>query len=54
MHNGVYIFVIVVIFVNNIRHYFIIIGHWMSFISEDHIDSIVKGICLNLKWLSQV
>ena len=53
-HNGIHFFVISEILVNYVRQCLTVICHWMSLLSKNCPNSIVRGICLDLKWLLQV
>ena len=54
LHNGIHLFVISGILVNCVRQCLTVICHWMSLLSKSCPNSIVRGICLDLKWLLQV
>lgn len=47
-HNRVHILFLDGILMNNVRECLTMIGHLMSMLSEDCIDSIIWGICLKL------
>jgi hypothetical protein len=49
MLNGLHMFFIGGISVNNIKECLTMIGHRMSMLSEDCTDSIVEGIYLNIE-----
>ena len=51
MHDEVHLLVIGGISLDNIKKFLAVIGHQMSLMSEEHINSIVRGIYLNIKWL---
>ena len=53
-HNGVHLFVISGILSNCVRKCLIVTCHWMPLLSKNNHNSIVRGICLDLKWLLQV
>ena len=54
LHNGIHFFVISGILSNCVRQCLIVICHWMPLLSKNCPNSIVRGICLDLKWLLQV
>jgi hypothetical protein len=49
LHNGVHLFSMGGRPTNNIRQCFTMIVNWISLLSEDIINNIVRGICLYLK-----
>jgi hypothetical protein len=49
LHDGVHLFSMGERPTNNIGQCFTMIVNWMSLLSEDIIDNIVRGICLYLK-----
>jgi len=51
LHNRIHLFIIGGVLLNCIRKCLTMIGHWMHVLGEDNTNSIVRGICLNLKWL---
>ena len=54
LHNGVHLFVICGVLANCVRQCLTVKCHWMSLLSKNCSNSIVRGICLDLKWLLQV
>jgi hypothetical protein len=54
LHNGIHFFVISGIISDCVGKCRTVICHWMPMLSKDYPNSIVKGICLDLKWLLQV
>ena len=54
LHNGIHLFVISGILPNCFWKCLTMICHYMPLLSKDYPNSIVKGICLDLKWLLQV
>jgi hypothetical protein len=54
LHNGIHFFVISGILPDCVRKCLTMICHWMPMLSKDCPNSIVRGICLDLKWLLQV
>jgi hypothetical protein len=54
LHNGIHLFVISGILLDCVRKCLTVICHWMPMLSKDCLNSIVRGICLDLKWLLQV
>ena len=54
LYNGIHLFVISGIFADCVRQWLIVICHWIPLLSKDYPNSIVRGICLDLKWLLQV
>ena len=54
LHNGVHLLIIGRVSLDNIREGFTVIGHNMFLLSEDCTITIVRGFCVNLKWLLQV
>ena len=54
LHNGIHFFVIGGILANCLRQCLTVTCHWMSLLSKNCPNSIVRGICLDLKWLLQV
>jgi hypothetical protein len=54
LHNGIHFFVIIGILSDCVRKCLTVIFHWMPMLSKDYPNGIVKGICLDLKWLLQV
>jgi hypothetical protein len=50
MHNGVHMFFISGIHMKDIKKCFTMIGNQISMLSEDEIDFIFRGICIDLKW----
>ena len=54
LHNGIHFFVISGILANCVRQCLIVICHWMSLLSKNYPNSIVRCIYLYLKWLLQV
>jgi hypothetical protein len=54
LHNGMHLFVICGILLDCVRKCLTLICHWMPLLSKDCPNSIVGGICLDLKWLLQV
>jgi hypothetical protein len=54
LHNGIHFFVISGILPDCVEKCLTVICHWIPMLSKDFPNSIVRGICLNLKWLLQV
>lgn len=54
MHDGMHIFIIGGVLLICIRKCLTMIGHKVLVLGEDYTNSIIKGICLNFKWLLQV
>jgi hypothetical protein len=54
LHNGIHFFVISGILLDCVRNCLTVIFHHMPMLSKDFPNGIVKGICLDLKWLLQV
>jgi len=54
MHDIRHFLIISGVLSNSIREHLTVIGHYMPLLSEDYTNSILEGICLNLKWLLQV
>jgi hypothetical protein len=54
LHNGIHIFFISGILPNCVGKCLTVICHWIPLLSKDCPNSIVGGICLDLKWLLQV
>ena len=54
LHNGIHFFVINGILADYVGQCLIVIYHWMPLMSKNFPNSIVRGICLDLKWLLQV
>jgi len=54
LHNGIHIFVISGILLDCVEKCLIVICHWMPLLSKGCPNIIVRGICLDLKWLLQV
>ena len=52
-HNGIHLFFISGIFVDCVRQCLTVKCHWMSLLSKNYPNSIVRGICLDFKSLSQ-
>ena len=51
LHNGIDLFVISGILLDCVGKCLTVICHWMPMLSKDCPNSIVRGICLDLKWL---
>ena len=54
LHNGIHLFVVGGILLDCVSKCFTVICHWMPLVGKNFTNSIVVGICLNLKWLLQV
>ena len=54
LHNGIHLFVISGIISNCVEQCLTEICHWMPLLSKKCLNSIDRGICLDLKWLLQV
>jgi hypothetical protein len=54
LHNGIHLFIISGILLGYVEKCLTVICHWMPVLSNDFPNSIVEGICLDLKWLLQV
>jgi len=54
LHDGIDLFIIGGILPNCIEKCLTMIGHWIPMLGEDYTNSIVRGVCLNFKWLLQV
>jgi hypothetical protein len=54
LHNGMHFFVISGILSECVGQCHTVICHWMPLLSKNFPNSIVRGICLDLKWLLQV
>ena len=54
LHNGIHFFVISGLLLNCVGKCLTMICHWMPLLSNNCPNSIVRGICLDLKWLLQV
>ena len=54
LHNGIHLFVISGLLEDCVKQYLTVICHWMPFLSKNCPNSIVRGICLDLKWMLQV
>jgi hypothetical protein len=55
LHNGIHFFFISGILLDYVGQFHTMIScHWMSLLSKNFPNSIVRGICLDLKWLLQV
>lgn len=51
LHNRVHILIIGGVHTNSIKECIIVIGHRVTSLSDDSTNSIIWGICFNLKWL---
>jgi hypothetical protein len=54
LHNGIHFFFISGILSDCVGQYRTVICHWMPLLSKNYLNSIVRGICLDLKWLLKV
>ena len=54
VHNGIHLFVISGILEECVGKCLAVICHFIPLMSKNFPNSIVRGICLNLKWLLQV
>jgi hypothetical protein len=54
LQNGIQFFFISGILLDCVRQCRTVICHWMPLLSKNCLNSIVRGICLDLKWLLQV
>ena len=54
LYNGIHIFFISGIFADCVGQCLTVICHWMPLLIKDYPNNIVRGFCLDLKWLLQV